>query len=149
MRSSGYVLLITALVLLFLGVLVLPYSLLARLNAERGLTSSSSLQALYLAEAGAQEAIARLDVNPNNPSAGSVVYVCQGTGTTCGPASPDYVGCYTYATAQPADCTAPSLSGGTSVNLWALGKTKDGTIRWVRFTYRTTDQTILSWEVLP
>lgn len=149
MRPSGYLLLIVALAMVFLGVLLLPYSLLARLNAERTLGSTASLQALYLAEAAAQEAIARLDVNPNNPQAGSVVYVCQGTGTTCGPASPDYVGCYTYATSQPADCTTPSLSGGNSVTFWALGKTKDGAVRWVRVNYRTTDQTIQSWEVFP
>lgn len=149
MRPSGYLLLIVALALVFLGVLALPYSLLVRLNAERALASASSLQALYLAEAGAWEAIARLDVNPNNPTVGAVVYVCQGTGSTCGPASSDYVGCYTYALAQPSDCTSPSLAGGGTVTFWSLGKTKEGATRWVRVIYRTTDQTVLSWEVFP
>lgn len=145
---KGYLLLIVALALVFLGVLVLPLSLLARLNAERQVLSASQLQALYLAEAGAREAIARLDLNFTSPSVGTVVHVCRSS-NPCTPTSSDYVGCYTYSTSQPTDCTAPSLSGGNTVTFWSLGKTKEGAIRWIRVTYNAKDGIVQSWEVQP
>lgn len=146
MGRRGYLVLTLALALVFFGILLLPSTLLARLNAERTLTSQSALQALYLAEAGAWEAIARLD-SQNGP--GQAVWVCRTAGASCTPASPEYVGCYTYSTTQPTDCTAPSLPSGGTVTLWGFGKTKEGSVRWVRVSYDTANQTVLSWEVLP
>lgn len=147
MKPQGYLMMVVALALVFFGILLLPYSLLTRLNAERTLKSQSSLQALYLAEAGAWEAIARLD-SRNTPSP-SPVYVCRTATVSCTNTSPDYVGCYTYHTSQPTDCTSPALPTGTTVTFWGFGKTKDGLVRWVRVTYNTADQVVSSWEVLP
>ncbi|TFU16536.1 hypothetical protein [Thermus tengchongensis] len=147
MKRQGYLLVMVALALTFFGLLLLPYSLLSRLNAERTLRSQSSLQALYLAEAGAWEAIARLD--SKNGAPGSPVLVCRTATAPCTSTSPDYVGCYTYSSSQPTDCATPTLPSGTTVTFWGFGKTKDGLVRWVKVTYDTANQAVLSWEVLP
>ncbi|APD09509.1 hypothetical protein [Thermus sp. 93170] len=152
MGVRGYLLLLVALILAFLGILVLPYSLLARLNAERTLKSQAALQALYLAEAGAWEAIAFIQANPTNPTyAPQPVLVCQ-TSSPCTSNSGDFVGRYCYSTGSlgGVSCAiAQTISGGKRrFTISAVGES-DGAIARVRAVYNATDDVVEEWEVGP
>ncbi|GLV49128.1 hypothetical protein TJA_22300 [Thermus sp. LT1-2-5] len=152
MGARGYLLLLVALILGFLGILLLPYSLLARLNAERTLKTQAALQALYLAEAGAREAIALIQANPNNPVyATQPVLVCQ-TSSPCSSAAADYVGRYCYSTGSlgGVNCAvSQTLSGGKRhFTIRAAGES-GGAVAWVRAVYNATDDVVEEWEVGP
>ncbi|GAA5336106.1 MULTISPECIES: hypothetical protein [Thermus] len=152
MGERGYLLLLVALILVFLGVLVLPYSLLARLNAERTLRSQAGLQALYLAEAGAWEAIAFIQANPNNPTyAAQPVLVCQ-TSSPCTSSAGDYVGRYCYSTGSLGgiNCaiSQTNTGGKRRFTINAVGES-DGVVAQVRAVYNATDDVVEEWEVVP
>lgn len=152
MAAKGYLLWIVALALVFLGALVFPYSLLARLNAERVVVSPPFVQALYLAEGGAREAIAAIQADPQNPPyASQPVLVCE-TSSPCSTSSSDYIGryCYSSGTLGGFTCsvTKSTQGGVTRFTIVAVGESR-GSIGRVRVVYNQTDDQVESWEVNP
>jgi hypothetical protein len=152
MKASGYLLVIAALVLVFLGVLLLPYALLASLNAERIPLSLLKLQALYLAEAGAQEAIALIQANPTNPAYPSQpIPVCHSS-TPCHPSQADYVGryCYSQGSLGGLSCSVLRTVQGGEVrfNIEAVGESNQRVAR-VRVVYNQSTRRVELWEVGP
>ena len=140
----GILLLALAMALVFLGALVLPLGLLAQHNAERQRTALASLQALYLAEAAAREAIRRIQLNPMSPAFGpQPVAVCRSS-PVCTPSSPDYVGRYCYSSGL-SGCTASFAPPRWTVE--AVGE-HQGLSRRVRAVYHILNG-VEAWWVDP
>ena len=152
MEAKGYLLWTLLLALVFLGALAFPYSLLARLNAERVVVSPPFVQALYLAEAGAREAIAAIQADPQNPPyAPQPVLVCRAS-SPCSASSSDYIGryCYSSGTLGGFTCSVTRSTGGgiTRFTIVAVGESQSSIGR-VRVVYNQTEDQVESWEVNP
>ncbi len=137
-------LLVLAVGLVFLGALVLPVGLLAQHNAERQRAALASQQALYLAEAGAREAIRRIQLNPLLPAFGpQPVAVCRSS-SGCTPSSPDYVGRYCYSSGL-SGCSTSFLPPRWTIE--AVGE-HQGLSRRVRVVYHILNG-VEAWQVDP
>lgn len=152
MGVKGYLVWTVLLALVFLGALVFSYSLLARLNAGRVVVSPPFVQALYLAEGGAREALAAIQADPQNPPyAPQPVRVCRAS-SPCSTSSSDYIGSYCYSSGSlggfTCSVTRSTQGGVTRFTIVAVGESQ-GSIGRVRVVYNQTNQQVESWEVNP
>jgi len=145
-RSRGAILLVLAVALVLLGLILVPLGVLSVQNARRGQLAPSWLQALYLAEAGAKEAVAL--IRAGSTFKPQPVPVCQ-TSSPCDPSSPDYVGRYCYSTGSLGGLSCSATSSGGVWTIVAVGETKDGVARKVRVVYDAQNDALQRWEVDP
>ncbi len=121
-----------ALALLLVGMAAVATGLAVLLRAQEAVKEGPSFEAVAGAEAGAMQAIAEAEAGLLPP--GQPVRVCRsGTdlgGASCTPASPDYVGCYTYRGSRftgpgsLADCPPPESPGAPGFAECPAGATR-------------------------
>lgn len=140
--SRGFILLGVALALVFLGLLLVPLGLLSGQNAQRRVLAAQFLQALYLAEAGAEQAVAHIRLNPLLPSfEGQPIVLCR-TSIPCTAASPDYVGRYCFSSGSLGGyaCSAVRsvVSGQVRWTIRAVGQERNGLVRRIQWIYNAS-----------
>ncbi|ADD27801.1 hypothetical protein Mrub_1037 [Meiothermus ruber DSM 1279] len=141
--SKGYILISLAVALVLLGLLLVPLGLLTWQNATRKTSETQALQALYLAEGGAEQAVAHIRLSPLVPLfAAQPILICR-TSSSCTPSSPDYVGRYCFSSGSLGGlaCSATrSLAGGkVRWTIYAVGEERGGVTRRLRWVYNATD----------